>query len=232
MKDWPSGSYIVLECKEHRLFAVGYKYSLRSKSKSHCYISCYLVWYMVTLLTLFKVLTFVGSWNAGETTQGNPYIARFPDQHGNIVEKEILRPEVVSDYFKESDVINNHNKSCQGDLALEEHWRTTSCWFKLAITLIGITVTDMWYAVRHHCTSESVWQEMPIKRFAECIVFDLWNKPWGKKRTKALCLGMPSTVDDSFSGVEIVLDSPSGSLEKTMKKHFLVHTKQKGGGAQ
>jgi len=33
MKDWPSGSYLVLECKEHRLFAVGYKYSLRSKGK-------------------------------------------------------------------------------------------------------------------------------------------------------------------------------------------------------
>ena len=33
MKDWPSGSYVVLECKEHKLFAVGYKYSLRSKSK-------------------------------------------------------------------------------------------------------------------------------------------------------------------------------------------------------
>ena len=33
MKDWPSGSYVVLECKEHKLFAVGYKYSLRSKSE-------------------------------------------------------------------------------------------------------------------------------------------------------------------------------------------------------
>ena len=33
MKDWPSGSYLVLQCKEHRLFAVGYKYSLRSKGK-------------------------------------------------------------------------------------------------------------------------------------------------------------------------------------------------------
>jgi len=34
MKDWPPGSYIVMECKKHKLFAVGYKYSLWSKSKS------------------------------------------------------------------------------------------------------------------------------------------------------------------------------------------------------
>lgn len=33
MKDWPSGSHIVLEDKENQLVAIGYKYSLRSKSK-------------------------------------------------------------------------------------------------------------------------------------------------------------------------------------------------------
>jgi hypothetical protein len=33
MKDWPSGSHIVLEDEEHKLVAIGYKYSLRSKSE-------------------------------------------------------------------------------------------------------------------------------------------------------------------------------------------------------
>lgn len=36
MKDAPSGSHIVFECEEHRLFAVAYRYSLRSKGK--CYL--------------------------------------------------------------------------------------------------------------------------------------------------------------------------------------------------
>jgi len=31
MKDWPLGAYVVLECEEPKLFAFGYKYSLRSK---------------------------------------------------------------------------------------------------------------------------------------------------------------------------------------------------------
>ena len=31
MKDWPSGSYLVLECKEIALFYVGYKYSYKRK---------------------------------------------------------------------------------------------------------------------------------------------------------------------------------------------------------
>ena len=33
MEDAPSGSYLVAECKEHQLFAVAYRYSLRSKSE-------------------------------------------------------------------------------------------------------------------------------------------------------------------------------------------------------
>lgn len=34
MKDWPSGSHLVLECKESGLFICGYKYSHRKKGES------------------------------------------------------------------------------------------------------------------------------------------------------------------------------------------------------
>lgn len=38
MKDWPSGSYLVVECEKLKLFMVGYKYSYKkpSKSRSQC----------------------------------------------------------------------------------------------------------------------------------------------------------------------------------------------------
>ena len=143
---------------------------------------------------------------------------------------------MVSNYFKDSDAVDNHNKSRQGDLALEEHWRTIDCWFKIATTFIGITATDTWNSVRHHCTNESGFPGMSVKRFAECIVYDLWNKPWGKKRPKALVLGMPDhghqpdIEDVLFEGVEVLLDSPSGSLEKIMREHILVRTGQREGG--
>ena len=43
MKDAPSGSHIVMICKMHHLFAVGYKYSLRSKGMFNCnpHLICY-----------------------------------------------------------------------------------------------------------------------------------------------------------------------------------------------
>ena len=183
-----------------------------------------------THLKFYAVLTFIGTWNVGTTIPGKPYVARFPDEHGNLKCKDIPQPDVVSKYFKDSDAVDNHNKSQQGDLALEEHWRTVDCWLKLVVTYIGITVTDTWNSVRHHCSDESGFREMSIKRFAECIVFDLWNKPWDKKRPKALVLGMPNSVDDDFEGVEVVLDSPNLTLEKILNEHVLVKTSRREKG--
>ena len=34
MKDWPSGSYLTVECEELKLFFVGYKYNYKKKGKS------------------------------------------------------------------------------------------------------------------------------------------------------------------------------------------------------
>ncbi|KAL7458010.1 hypothetical protein ACHAWC_009713 [Mediolabrus comicus] len=199
MKDWPSGSSIVLEDKENKLVAIGYKYSLRS-----------------------KILSFISTWNAGSTGEGKPYIARFPDKHGNMCEREVDRPELISDYFDDSDVVDSHNKSRQFDLALEKGWRTTDCWFRLITTFTGITATDSWNATRFHCTKESGFQDMSIKRFTECLVYDLLNKPWeDSERRDAIVLGVP--VEDS---VECSLVSPThseiswGSTNSTVVSRF------------
>ena len=147
---------------------------------------------------LRTVLSFIGTWNAGSTAAGEAYIARWPDQFGNLCSKPIPRPEVVSRYFKDSDAVDKHNKSRQGDLALEEHWRTVDCWLKLGITFLGLTVTNCWKSARHHCSEASGFPEMAIKDFTESLVYDLWNKPYGeeKKRKKALVLGCNDDDDD------------------------------------
>lgn len=172
------------------------------------------------------VLTFIGTWNAGVTTPGKPYIG-FPDSVGNLQSKEILRPDVISGYLEDLDAVDCHNKSRQGDLALEELWRTTDCWLKLVTTFIGITVTDTWNSVRHHCTPDSGFPDMPITRFAECLVYDLWNKPWGKKRTNVLVLGMPEMVDEECGGCEVVAGTPSGSLERVKREHYRGRTSKR-----
>lgn len=165
-----------------------------------------------------------------------------------MLERAIDRPELISDYFQDSDVVDSHNKSRQYDLALEKRWRTTDCWFRLITTFAGITATDSWNAARFHCTKESGFQDMDVKTFTECLVYDLWNKPWDdSERRNPILLGV--SAEDS---VECTLVSPTnsivswGSVESTVvsafdkealmkqvkKSHKLIKTERKMSGGQ
>jgi hypothetical protein len=65
--------------------------------------------------------------NAGSTKLGDPYIAKFPDEHGNVAQRSVPRPDVISKYFNDSNVIATHNQSRQFELALEKRWVTHDC---------------------------------------------------------------------------------------------------------
>jgi hypothetical protein len=97
MQNYPSGAYLVMECStpnDHKLICIGYKYSAS------------------------KVLVFLGTKNAGSTKLGEPYIARFADAVGNVAQRSVPRPDVISRYFKDSNVIDSHNQARQYELAL------------------------------------------------------------------------------------------------------------------
>jgi len=100
MKDFPGGTWITMEGRpekeEVNLVCVGYKYNKK------------------------KVLTFVMTKGAGSTRMGEPYKARYPDKYGNVCCRHVSRPEIVSNYFKFSNVVDIHNQARQFDLALEK----------------------------------------------------------------------------------------------------------------
>ena len=131
MKHWPVGTYCVLthKCKRQGedpdvdLVFLGYKYNC-----------C-------------KVLLFLITKDAGSTKPDplNPYIAKFPDSHGNVCQRAVPRPACISMFFDSSNVIDSHNHKRQFELALEKHWIVKSaggCWFRLATTGIGMNVVD------------------------------------------------------------------------------------------
>ena len=130
MEDFPSGTWVVLKAQyknqpgvENELVAIGYKYCLK------------------------KVLCFVFTGDCS-TRGGDPYIARFRDEYGNLATREIARPACVSQYFKFSPRVDNHNQVRQYELALEKTWVPKSqekgaCWSRIWTTFVGITVVDM-----------------------------------------------------------------------------------------
>jgi len=158
MKNWPSGSYIVLENEKEKLFYLGYRYSAKK-----------------------KICHFLGSWEAGSTYLGNPYVAKWPDSYGNVQKRNVARPDVVSKYFEKSNVIDRHNHLRQHELALEEVWLTKDPWFRMFTTFVGMTVTDAFLAAKHQTPKKANIHRMTMKKFAKILAHDLWNIDFSKK---------------------------------------------------
>jgi hypothetical protein len=157
MRDWPSGSYLVLECctpnTNVNLVAIGYKYSGQ------------------------KVLLFIATKNAGSTIPGTkPYIAKFPDKYGNICERKVPRPEVVSIYFEDSNVIDSHNHCRQHLLGLERYWHTDNPWFRNDCTWVGMTAIDGWRAIQYHHPS----LKLTVEDYADALAWDCVHNPYSK----------------------------------------------------
>ena len=151
MEHFPSGSHIVMECdvpgKDVKLLAIGYRYNCK------------------------KTLLFVATKDAGDTLPGEPYIAKYNDSVGNVCQREVARPAILSNYFKKSNKVDSHNHVRQGIIALEKMWVTHDCWFRLVTTLIGITATDAWKASRH----QSPGEDLSAIQFCDRLAYDCFE---------------------------------------------------------
>ena len=153
MESFPSGAYLVMECvapgTNVNLVAIAYKYNSR------------------------KTLLFAMSKDAETTEPGFPYIARFPDEHGNVRERRVLRPKCLSVYFAAANLVDVHNHLRQGVLRLEMLWRTPNPWFRLITTIIGMSVVDCFLATKFHLGRNQIPVSSGIEHFADCMAWDL-----------------------------------------------------------
>ena len=178
MDKWNPGSYLVLECEEHGMFILGYKYSHRKKGEFAFMILHFNIAQMKISpdVMVIAVCVFLGSWNAGSTTLGKPYTAKYPDKHGNVQQRPVPRPEIVGKYFGVSNKIDTHNQLRQNELALEQHWLTQDAWFRLDTTFVGMTVTDAFLLARFSASSDAGFKRMSIKDYALHTAYDLFHR--------------------------------------------------------
>ena len=60
------------------------------------------------------------------------------------------RPQVISEFFNDSNSIDSNNQLRQSEIALEKKWVTQDPYFRLTTTKIGMDVTDAWMLMNHH----------------------------------------------------------------------------------
>ena len=124
MKDWPVGSYLVMNSTTRvpvgrPLLVIGYKYNSS------------------------KVLGFISTEGAGIITPGDTYLSHFPHIYFNISVHPVVRPHVLGRYFNAYNAIDNQNRMRQSDLALDKYWVTQSGYFRLATTVaFGMDIID------------------------------------------------------------------------------------------
>jgi hypothetical protein len=159
LKDAPGGVHILLEGTtndEVPLVALGYRYSRKT------------------------ILFFVLTKNGGSSKLGDPYHMKYTDTFGNICTRYVDRPQVISNFFAGSNVIDTHNQLRQDSLKLEKKWVTQNPWFRLATTLVGINVTDAFLLCNYHqvlnCSKRSdddQERKVTIQRFAGILANQL-----------------------------------------------------------
>jgi hypothetical protein len=215
--DYPSGAYLVMECTTpngHDVICLGYKYSAS------------------------KVLVFLGTKSAGPTTPpGEPYIARFPDANGNVAQRSVPRPAVISNYFKTSNVIDSHNQARQGEIALEKRWVTQDCWFRLVTTLIGMTITDCWRAFKQGMP-QAKNKDIQANEFADQIAYDCIHNCHSDVTSFNGYLAtteddvVPQVVGGRMSDISSVTEAMAGlSLTTIMAEHpFMNNPEREQGG--
>lgn len=188
MKKWPGGSHLVLKTTVDGidLFAIGYKYC-----KS-------------------KILMFIMTEGAGHTEPGDPYIAKWVDDNSNQMQRRIKRPDVLSFYFKHSNIVDVHNQQRQKELRLEKCWVTQDGYFRIITTLIGITVVDAWRAYRFHSNEHHRHNNIELLEFADFMAYDMLKNNLPDEiiadshtllSKKAFAIHPPST--NPLSGIEI-----------------------------
>jgi hypothetical protein len=210
LNDAPGGVFVCLSGTAPNgipLIALGYRYSRKT------------------------VLFFVMSSAAGSTKLGNPYKMKYTDGFGNLCERNVDRPEVISKFFEDSNVIDTHNHVRQFELAFEKKWLTKDPFFRLTTTIIGMCVTDAWRLASVHklinnsrkkvCIDDE--KKMAIKKFSGIVAFQLIStvstllSDDPMQVVSIFSVGEPKDENDDISQLNSTLSSESSGVIKVLR---------------
>ena len=162
-----------------------------------------------------KVICFISTQGAASLTDGDAYIQRWADEHGNLCYRPINRPAVCSEYFNLSPRVDNHNQARQHELGLEDLWDTRCCWFRLHTTLFGITVTDCWKLAKYHVIDSHYLKEVSIQGFADRLAHSMLNNTMAGSTT--ILRSIPSRTAHKRKSISLG-DITNSSYLHTLKK--------------
>ena len=133
------------------------------------------LWFVLAKSTMQKkTLVFLTTKGAGSTEKGEPCKVGFPDKYGNLCVRHVSRPQVISLYFKYSNIVDVYNQPRQADLSLEKKHITEDCHFRIYTTMLGIILTDIWKLFNDkHCKG---FRKVSISKCADMLAKELLDQ--------------------------------------------------------
>ena len=105
----------------------------------------------------------------------------------------------------------------QAELTLEKCWVTKCGYFRIIITLFGMTVTDCWKAYRFHLSHKSRHKSIPMKHFASMLTKDMLTNTFPNTRSEDvyLFLGNKKIEDEVSKHTGTVISCGNSTLIDT-----------------
>ena len=113
---------------------------------------------------------------AVSTTQGQPYVTKWPDADRNINTREVARPALASCYFGIFNKVDIHDQRRQHELGLEMKWVAKSEHagkFRIATTIFGMVVIDTMLGLKGQSHLGHSFRSMTTKDFAEFLATEM-----------------------------------------------------------
>jgi hypothetical protein len=141
------------------------------------------------------------------TTEGLPYVTKFPDGDRNVMTREVPRPALVARYFGMFNACDIHDHRRQHELGLEMKWVTKgehAGKFRMATTIFGMTVVDAMLALRCQSHPGHDIRSMTTKDFAEFLAEEMVenvldgkiSRPKENKRKRVAVPYVPNAAGD------------------------------------
>jgi len=111
-----------------------------------------------------------------------------------VIQKEIMRPQMIEDFFEYFSCIDIHDHLRQGSLKMEESWKTKTWWHRIFATVLGIIFTDCYYASSYINRTNHI-PTVPFMEFIEKLCYQLIFNTY---LTRSVRSSAPRTNDDDI----------------------------------
>ena len=141
----------------------------------------------------------------------------------------IARPHLLEWVYDFLPLIDEHNKQQQSILHLEKKWPTKNCWFWLLITLLGMSVVDLYRVYLNH--DKQKYKAFTILEFSDMICRNLRLRDTRKAPTAAAVAESHFILTNSELALERITNAKGEIAQQHPSKYQQEKERRSKGGS-